>query len=67
MTRPLVALALLVLLSASRLAAQHPDSLAGVRRLRLRQDTLRVILPPDLVGAGWLVPSRIGPERLARA
>jgi hypothetical protein len=64
-TRPLLALTLLVLLSASGLAAQQPDSLAGVRRLRLRQDTLRLVLPPDLLGAGWLVASRPSPARLA--
>jgi len=64
-TRPLLALTLLVLLSASGLAAQQPDSLAGVRRLRLRQDTLRLVLPPDLLGAGWLVASRPTPARLA--
>ena len=66
MTRPLLALTLLVLLSASGLAAQQSDSLPGVRRLRLRRDTLRLVLPPDLLGAGWLVGSRTDPARLAR-
>ena len=67
MARRSLALTLVALLSASRLAAQQPDSLPGVRPLRLRQDTLRLVLPPDLAGGGRLAGSRGDPARLAAA
>ena len=66
MARSLLALLLLVLLPAFRLCAQHPDSVLGVRQLRLRRDTLRIVLPLELVGAGRLVASRPDAARLAQ-
>ncbi|MGD0484575.1 MAG: hypothetical protein ABSB58_07955, partial [Gemmatimonadales bacterium] len=66
MARPLIALALLSLLSANRLAAQQPDTLAGVRRPRLRQDTLRLVLPAELAPLGRLAALRPDAARVAR-
>ncbi len=67
MARPLLALPLLALLSASRLAAQQPDTLAGMPRLRLREDTLRLVLPPELAPGGRLALPRPAAGRVAAA
>ena len=66
MARSLLALALLVLFFAPRLVAQQPDSLAGARRLRLRRDTLRLVLPPELAPGGRLVAPRLDAAQVAR-
>lgn len=66
MARSLLAVALLALFSAPRLAAQQPDMLAGVRRLRLRQDTLRLVLPPELAPGGRLAAVRPDAAQVAR-
>ena len=67
MARPFFGAVLLVLLPALRLSAQQPDSVAGVRRLRLRDDTVRLALPPELEDAGRLAGSRAGAAAVARA
>jgi hypothetical protein len=66
-TRTLVAITLLASLAAPPAIAQQPDSLPGVRSMRLRRDTLRVAVPPVLVGAGRAVARRPDPDALARA
>jgi len=63
--RPLLALLFLVLLPASRLAAQRPDTLPGMPRLRLRGDTLRLVLPPELAPGGRLALPRPAADRVA--
>jgi len=64
--RSLLALALLALLSAPRLAAQQPDTLAGVRGLRLWRDPLRLVLPADLAPGGRLAARRPDAAAVAR-
>ena len=66
MTRTLVAITLLASLAVPPAIAQQPDSLPGVRSMRLRRDTLRVSVPPVLVGAGRAAAPRPAPDALAR-
>jgi hypothetical protein len=66
-TRTFVAITLLGSLTALPAFAQQPDSVPGVRAMRLRGDTLRVTLPAALVGAGRLAAPRPDPAALARA
>jgi hypothetical protein len=65
-TRTFVAITLLASLTAPPAFAQQPDSVPGVRAMRLRRDTLRVTLPSALVGAGRLAAPRPDPAALAR-
>ncbi|HEY2807097.1 MAG TPA: cell surface protein SprA [Gemmatimonadales bacterium] len=60
------ALAALLLAGAGALAAQQPDSIPGLRALRLRSDTLRLTPPAAFAGAGRLAFPRRTPEELAR-
>jgi hypothetical protein len=57
-TRSSVAALALLLLAAPRVVAQQPDSVPGVRGLRLRPDTLRIATPLPFEGAGRLAPRR---------
>ncbi len=66
MTRIVVAITSLAVLAVPRAIAQQPGTLPGVRPLRFPGDTLRLALPPALVGAGRLVWPRPAPEALAR-
>jgi len=63
-TRLLAAALAALLLSASRVSAQQPDSIPGLR-LHLRRDTLRLQLPAAFEGAGRLAWPRRTPSELA--
>jgi hypothetical protein len=65
-TRTFVAVTVALFLAAPRAAAQQPDSVPGVRPLRLRTEELRIESPPPLSGAGRLVAPRPDPAALAR-
>jgi len=65
-TRILVAITFLAAVAASRLLAQQPDTLPGVRPPRLAGDTLRFELPDEMTGEGLLAWPRPVPAALAR-
>jgi hypothetical protein len=66
-TRTLVAITLLAFSTACYAAAQEPDTLLGLRRMRLRADTLRITTPLPFQGAGRLASPRPDPAALARS